>query len=560
MIENANNNLKSISLDEIKQLIKKLNPGEFDKMIISADCEVQRSNYFYVNYLAKSASRNSMSIGFPLYSQIANNFSEFDGGDAKHGELAYFPSNKILDNLSQNFQLNPSADSLGSSIDFKFPLDVNGDSVDNSQRNYFVADRTFKEICSDCTGKKLVTCDDSACEGRHQWTCEGCNGVGQLQCDTCAGTKKVMCGNCNGNDRVKCRRCGGDGKVNDGMVAKAANSKYAAEKKCGDCQGRGHKPCNDCTRGRVVCSTCTGQGKVTCSTCSGKKKITCTNCYGDKERYGLIDCPNCKAQGEVAQISYVSTTINNHSLTKILSPDGSLDDVTDDEVLSFANSSSEKMRTVTNINDKVENNRDNLIDVHAQSLQNELGLSMDDFDKILEEELFYQVIPCVQIKYTHMLTNTSHEISVLNFFDSPKLKFHQEVELVKSDVKDKGKKVSRFFGKLLKTKKFKVKDDKKKEIKLMIYLAKADGLIEDAEKEFLSQNINSISEFTSDEKEVFFNLMNNPNLPSLDKNDVTFSSEDKFNEVILKLETLAESDGVLEKSEEELLAKIKSLK
>ena len=560
MRENAENNLKSISLDEVKEIIKKLNPGEFDKMIISASCEVERSNYFYVNYLAKSASRNSMVINFPLYPQIANNFSEFDGGDTKHGELAYFPSNKILDNLSQNFQIEPNSDSIGSPSDFKFPLDINGNSVDNNQRNYFIADRTFKETCSECTGNKLVTCDDFDCEGRHQWTCENCNGVGQLQCDNCAGSKKVVCGNCNGNDRVKCRRCGGDGKVNDGMIAKAANSKYAAEKKCGDCQGRGHKPCNDCTRGRVVCSPCSGQGKVTCSTCSGKKKITCAKCYGDKERYGLIDCPSCKAQGEVAQVSFVSTTINNHTISKLISPDGSLDDVTDEEVLTFANTSSDKVRTITNINEKVENNRDELVDAHAQSLQNELGLSMDDFDKILEEDLYYQIIPCVQIKYTHMLTNTSHEVSVLNFFDSPKLKFHQDVEVVKSDVKDKGKKVSRFFGKLLKTKKFKLKDDKKKEIKLMIYLAKADGLIEDAEKEFLAQNINSISEFTSDEKEVFFNLMNNPNLPSLEKNDVTFSSDDKFNEVIVKLETLAKSDGMLEKSEEELLAKIKSLK
>jgi uncharacterized tellurite resistance protein B-like protein len=203
--------------------------------------------------------------------------------------------------------------------------------------------------------------------------------------------------------------------------------------------------------------------------------------------------------------------------------------------------------------------RDGLVSDYAAQIQNNLGLSLDRFDKILEENLYYQVIPCVQIEYKHMLTNTMHRVSVLNFMDGPTLKFHDSVEEVKSDVKDKGKKVGRFFGKLLRTKSHKTKDDRKKEIKLMIYLAKADGIIEDGEKDFLVDNISSIDEFTSTEKKEMFNLMNQSSLPELTKDDVTFSSKERFNEVVTKLEELAMSDGEFEASEAEMIEKVKGL-
>jgi uncharacterized membrane protein YebE (DUF533 family) len=93
----------------------------------------------------------------------------------------------------------------------------------------------------------------------------------------------------------------------------------------------------------------------------------------------------------------------------------------------------------------------------------------------------------------------------------------------------------------------------------MIYLAKADGKIEEGEKGFLAESINSINEFTSDEKEDFFNLMNNPNPPAITKEDATFSSKEKLNEVIAKLTGLASSDGEIDDSEQELLNTIMSL-
>ncbi len=560
----ADNNLQNIELTDVIQKIKELNPGEFDKMIINSDEPVQRCDYYYVNYHAVSANRQSLKLTFPLYGQIVDNMAEFEGGEGKHGELAHFPSNKIVEVLSDNFQINGELDPLGSPSNFNFPLDTDGSSLVMNQRNYFLADRTYKEQCDECSGNKLVKCDDFDCDGRHEWSCVDCNAKGVITCHDCGGNKRVDCGTCNGSNKVKCRSCGGDGKkVNKldtiSAVSSSTRSTRVVTKTCGTCSGRGKNPCTNCSGGKVTCSTCSGNGKLTCEYCDGHKKITCSHCYGDKERYGMIDCPQCKAQGSMGYIAYVKTTINSHATDKLFNAHSPLDEVSNEEVLTYANKSANKERTLTNINDNVDVNRDENVATYAESLMGSFNLSLDSFDKILEEDIYYQVIPCVQIKYKHMLTNQIHEISVLNFFENPELKFHKAAEEVKTDIKDKGKKVGRFFGKMLKTKKFKSKDDRKKEIRLMIYLAKADGIIEEEEKVFLADNINSIDEFTSTEKNDFFTLMNNPTLPELTKEDVTFSSDEKLNEIIDTLTSLAGSDGSIEPSEQELINKIRSL-
>jgi tellurite resistance protein len=560
----AEQNLKSINIQDVIDKIKNLNQGEFDKMIIDKDQIIQRCDYYYVNYKAISANRQSLKLNFPIYGQLADNMTEFEGGDGKHGELAYFPSDKILNILSDKFEISPVSDPLGSPSNFIFPLDTNGDSISKEQRNYFISDRTYKEQCDECSGNKLIKCDDFDCDGRHEWPCVDCNAKGVITCHKCAGNKRVDCNTCNGSNKIKCRSCGGDGKKVNKMdtisaVSSSTRSTRIVQKTCGTCSGKGKNQCTNCTSGKVSCPKCSGNGRLTCSDCDGHKKITCSHCYGDKERYGMIDCPQCKAQGSMGYISYVKTTINSHATDKLFNVHAKLDEISDAEVLRFANSSAPTVKTLTNINDNKSINRDGLVENYAESLMDSFNLSLDNFDKIMEEELYYQVIPCIQIKYKHMLTNKVNEISILNFFENPELKFHAVAEEVKTDIKDKGKKVGRFFGKMLKTKKFKSKDDRKKEIRLMIYLAKADGLIEEEEKLFLADNINSIEEFTSTEKTDFFTLMNTSTLPELSKEDVTFSSNDKLNEILDKLISLAGSDGTIEAAEQQLIDKIKSM-
>ena len=81
---------------------------------------------------------------------------------------------------------------------------------------------------------------------------------------------------------------------------------------------------------------------------------------------------------------------------------------------------------------------------------------------------------------------------------------------------------------MFKTKGFKAKDDAKKEVRLMILLAKSDGKIEEEEKLFLSNQITGIDFFTAGEKKEFFSLMNSTSNYELTAADVKFSSKGKF--------------------------------
>ena len=564
MQEQATENLKEIKISDVIEKVRSLNPGEFNKMIIDSNEKVNRSDYFFVKYNAISAQRESLKLTFPVYTAISGNMSEITGGEAKHGELALFPSEKIIEKLSSNYQIDPEVDPLGSDANFSFPLEETGGTINPEQRSYFISDRTYSEQCNPCTGNKLVTCDDYDCEGKHNWPCVDCNAKGVIQCHGCGGAKRVDCDRCNGSKKIRCSSCGGDGKKVDTLdtvsaLSSKTRSNRVVKKKCGSCSGKGQKPCTSCNGGKVTCSTCSGAGKLTCSPCGGHKSITCTKCYGDKERYGLIDCPQCKAQGEMGYISFVRTTIHNHKTEKLFARPASLVDVSDEEVMSFANKQGDTKTSIVNINSNKQNDRDDYVKDYAEELMSGFGLSLDNFNKLLKEDTYYQVVPCVQIQYKHMLTNETLDLSIIDFFGNAKLKFHKEAEEVSSDLKDKGKKLGRFFGKLFKTKKFKAQDDKKKEIKLMIYLAKADGKIEEEEKGFLAESINSIEGFTSTEKSEFFNLMNDPTPPALTKEDVTFSSKEKLNEVVAKLTGLAGSDGDIDKTEQELLNNIMAL-
>jgi uncharacterized tellurite resistance protein B-like protein len=53
--------------------------------------------------------------------------------------------------------------------------------------------------------------------------------------------------------------------------------------------------------------------------------------------------------------------------------------------------------------------------------------------------------------------------------------------------------------------------------------------------------------------------MNAATLPPLTKNDTTFSSKERANEVLEKLTKLAMADGELEGAEKEFIDKVKSL-
>ena len=578
MKEHADNQMKEFTLSQAKNCIKSLNSGEYDKMIFNKGNALERTNFLFVKYDAKSATRSLNRIEFPMHSPLVSPMKELEGGSAAHGEKSIMKSDNFINSLASRFSRAPELDKTPAGFYFDFPLDtIANDTVSPSQRLYYIPEETEVKTCGECSGEKHITCDDYTCEGRHEWTCTPCDGDKKVTCRDCDGDGQNTCGKCHGNGMVKCGStlgsglvglsgssiagCGGKGyvMVSDGKFANG-DSRPKKRKKCTKCRGKGEVKCSDCVgKGEIKCSPCSGIGEVKCQDCSGKGTITCSKCYGDKEKYGRIDCPTCEATGETGALVYIQSTISNYNKDKFINLGKILPDLDDEKVLLHVNKGGESTRMFTNINENIQSNHDEMVVSHAENFRSDLGLSSDSFEKVLTENLYYEVVPCVQITYTHILTNTEHTLSIINVFNKPELVFHSQAEEVKRDLKNTGKAVGGMFGKLFKTKKHKGKEDKKNEIKLMIYLSKADGVIEDEEKSFLANKISSLDDFTAGEKQVLFDLMNMRELPALTANDVLFSTPEKGKEVADDLIKLASADGELDPREQKLIDEINSM-
>ncbi len=581
-------NFKPISVPDIKDCLKKIVPGEFDKMIISSEDPIKRANYFYVKHKSIFITRDGKIVKFPLYGAVKDNFGEIEGGEKKHDDKTVLPNEKILETLKGNYQIVPETYNIKSvGKPFEFPVDTNGDEILINQRKYFISDLTFQEQCDECKGNKYVTCPDPDCKGQHVYECldckgsrrvqcSNCRGSGWVKCNNCGGTGEIKCKKCNGRGEEKCSTCGGDG-IDNGSIAgnfarglvKGGYDEGRKHEKCKKCGGKGYTPCRECKDGFNRCSECNGKGEVRCETCSGRGevdcphcnasgKLTCETCYGDKERYGMVDCPKCKTQGIMAQIVFVETTINNNLIEKLFHTGDQLNNIDENAIFSKHPNKNEKTTpTLININENIKETYDEYSKTYSEIIQKELSYSRTEMPKITNEEINYQVIPCVQFTYKHMLTNAVHELTIINFFKNPEVIFHAKAEEVKKDLGNATKAVGGLFGKLFKTKGFKSKEDKKNEITLMIYLAKADDVIEEDEKITLSEVISSLEDFTAGEKQEIFNLMNSSSIPELTVKQTTFSSKDRAMEVIANLEKLASVDGEVEGKEKELIDKIR---
>jgi tellurite resistance protein len=562
---------ESVSISQIKEILKKVVPDRFDKMILVDGQPVERGYYIYSKLKYQQVERQIEQIKFPLYDSVKNTFAEFEGGVIKHGEKVPVGLNKIFDTLETNHKIE-SEGLLASDFNdvFKFPFDTMNDEINPQQRRYFLPDHTFQEICDECHGNKYVKCTDEVCDGRHEWDCTECHGDGRVTCEECAGDGKVPCDECGGGGMVKCGGgagnflarhtignivgggCGGTGYVKDSNVP-------GGERMCKTCRGTGEVPCPKCGRkGEIKCEKCNGRGQVNCPECDGKKTIVCQVCYGDKERYGTVDCPQCETVGTMAQIVYVDSFVSDNKYEKVSCKGDNLN-LEDVQILKHVEQNPATKLVYKKVNDAIFDEYDEFSREFAKDFEKEMGLSKDDFPLVTREEVYYQVVPCVKLSYQHMIANSRHDFTIINLWKEPEIIFDSEPEELKQGLGNAAKSVGGLFGKLFKTKGFKTKEDKKNEIILLIHLAKADGKIEDQEKIVLSKMIGNLEEFTNTEKQKFFDVMNASALPELTKEDVTFSSKERAEEVINYMTELSSADGEIEPTEKALIDKIKSM-
>ena len=125
--------------------------------------------------------------------------------------------------------------------------------------------------------------------------------------------------------------------------------------------------------------------------------------------------------------------------------------------------------------------------------------------------------------------------------------------------KEPTKKIS-IFSKLFKSESYKEFKDAEKAVKLMIYMAKADGVLDIDEKENLITAIQNTFKdaYTAENRQKFIDMLDSDSLPELTKEDVTFSTTKALNKAIKEMEKMAAIGGISSK-EKELLEQVRKL-
>ncbi|TDD99756.1 TerB family tellurite resistance protein [Flavobacterium cellulosilyticum] len=573
----ADKQFQKITIEQIKTILKNQVPDKFDKMIISENQEFKRADYSFSKMSFQKVEREIQFVKFPLYDAVTDNFKEIEGGEKLFGQKAVLKNDNILKILNQKFKINGSKlDKIHIENPLKFPFDEINNEINPIQRKYFFPDLTYKENCSNCKANKYVGCPDSECQGRHDYTCPSCNGNKKVDCKPCKCSGFIKCDQCRGSGECKCSKCGGKGEIKcgSGFFDSGCNGTgmvtvNGKQQRCKKCSGRGIYPCSDCRQGIVNCSKCAAKGELRCENCNGRGEINCDycraqgniickTCYGDKERYGTVDCPTCNTMGLIAQLVYVDTTVSNDSIDK-LTFEGETITVLESDIKKHIITDAPYLEIYKRLNAVKTENYDEYSLKFATNFESDLKLNKAIFPVVVKEQMSYQIIPCVEITYKHIITNEEHNLTIIDIWSNPEVVFQSDAEELKQNIGNATKAVGGFFGKLFKTNNFKTKEDKRNEIILLIYLAKVDGKIDEAEKLFLSDMIGNLNEFTNTEKHLLFDLMNASVLPELTVKETAFSSKERANEVMDNLNQLAASDGEIEATEKILIDKITQL-
>lgn len=530
----AKDQLKLITISEVKDLLKEHYSSEYSKMIIEEDATIERIDYYYseLNYI--KSERNLSLLKFPLFDKIKDDFKLFEGGIPKFGEKAVIEYESYLNEFGK---LSGASKTSIFPVDiekaFDFPFDLNDEEISQKQRPYFIPKGTYNETCNSCKGNQYISCSNNECSGKHTWRCKKCIGKGELTCDKCSG---------DGSNR--CSSCSGKGKKQSGQYDNGKPQMV----KCQKCIGAG----------KVACKSCSKSGKVRCVSCEGTGEITCQICYADKERYGMIDCPECLTAGKTAQLMYVETSVDFLKSQQIIKT-GADFEIKEGIIKNHVSENIKPELVYKKLNAEIQNHSDEICGKLIEKYEDDLGVSKNDYPLMLKAEIFYQVIPCIQFSYKHILTNEIHQLKIVDIWNFPEVIFPTNAEATKTTFTSITKTIGTVISKLFRTKGFKLKEDKKLEFKLLIYVAKADGKIEEEEKIMLSNKISNLKNFTNREKSELFNLLNTESLPELTIEDVRFYDPITGIEILSSLEELALSDGVYEKSEKEMIEKLQKL-
>ena len=583
------------------QSIKTQYPSRYDHVTILSPGEFEDEHYTY--YLAKTlyATQEGHILQFPYVSRVSSIYERVMNASGKRLAIG-----EVQDQLkSENVKVQKTECGFS-----KIDLEVDNDDISSLQDDYIIPESTKILRCDDCRGSGYQNCPDEECGGRHEYKCPRCNGRGETTCKTCKGDKKLTCPECRGKGEmacsscngegisvckeckgrgdIKCRKCSGQGKIrcssclgtgrnnNGGRCTRCFGSGYLT---CENCSGRGTYICPTCRGKRsITCNRCGGNGKIVCRRCDGKAVLTCSDCrgegvitckycrgdgiiicqtcLGDKEHYGMIECPECRTSGRIAQIGYIETKIERHKNKKSPEVRNKREHVSIEELLP---ENKDLQVIYKNINGKIYKTKDARALEIALRIDEENNLSkMLNNPQIIEQQLFYRDIYCISIKCQHIMTKEKFSITVADVLGNPIVLF--------PDYDKKQKLNTGLFeglgyalGSLFKTKKHLHRMDCFCLYKLYLGLAQVDDVMDDNEKRLILDKLSDFDLLTPKQKNALREMLNSSSHYEPTIEDVRFSSEEKAEEALAALKKLSEVDGNASATEIEYIAIVDEL-
>lgn len=583
------------------QSIKAQYPSRYDHVAILTPGEFEDEHYTYYQAKTRYATQEGYILRFPYVSRVSSIFERAMNASGKRLSIE-----EVRDQLKSNNVKAQKSECGFSTID----LEVDDDDIRILQDDYIIPENTKICRCDDCRGTGYQKCPDEECRGRHEYKCPRCNGRGEKTCETCNGDKKLTCSKCGGKGEVtcssckgegtfeckeckgrgdiKCRKCSGQGKIrcsscngtgrnsSGGRCTRCFGSGYLTcencsgkgtcicptcrgkrSLKCDVCGGDGKVLCSRCDGRKVVtCSDCRGQGVITCTHCNGDGIIICQTCLGDKEHYGMIECPECRASGKIAQIGYIETKIERHSNKKSPEVRNKREHVSIEKLLP---ENKELQLIYKNINGKIYETKDARALEIALQIDEENNLSkMLDNPQIIEQQLFYRDIYCVSIKCQHIMTREKFSITVADIFGNPVVLF--------PDYDNKAKLSTGLFegfgyalASLFKTKKHLHRMDCFCLYKLYIGLAQVDDVMDDNEKRLILDKLSDFDLLSPKQKNALREMLNSTTHYEPTIEDVRFSSSEKAQEALTALKNLSEVDGSASETEIQFISIVDNL-
>jgi hypothetical protein len=377
-------------------------------------------------------------------------------------------------------------------------------------------------------------------------------------CKACKGDGKLTCPTCKGSGKFKCK--GYVGKGHSGGAV--SNKHYACSKGYAphdECDGKG---CSGCNKGRITCPTCgpiNGNGMVPCERKYGSKygigkladRLTGKSYCGGS---GQIDCKPCKATGRIGTLVYLKMEVQGVKSEFFKYTNQQIEQFKKSPSLLYPYLNKASVKAISVFRDDNSSRQENMDDYSSnfiEILNREYGLKKgNDYPRILHEEMYYDVIPLVTLEYNHILTSTLHLFSAIPTESGFDVLFHSDPTAVKKfSVKNIWLIYKSKWSEALMTTSYKAKRDKYNEIRMLIYVAKADGTIAEEEKLVLANTITGLTEYTAAEKTKLFSLMSSQQLPSLQDDDFVISTKERAEVTFGRLYEMVLEDGLTEKPE-----------